>query len=279
MSQVRVVCVDIDDTLVDYFGRIPQSAVSAIRAARERGHLVLLATGRSYRDIWPEVLDIGFDGVISASGAQVVVAGEVLADNHLSRAQVRQVTQQFEEGVAEYCLHAADGLYVTEGAGRIFQSLLDTKVARGARAAVLHQGPFSYLASMQVAADPMKAPVNKITYVGAAHSVTELSAMFPDLAAVPSAPDSLGHGSGEMVVRGVSKARGLDLVLAHVGASRADSVAVGDGYNDIELLAAAGVGIAVKNAPRRVQWAADLVVDQPCRGGLQQALRATHILA
>ena len=43
----KLIFLDVDGTLVDYHNRIPESAVKAIRQAREKGHLVYVCTGRS----------------------------------------------------------------------------------------------------------------------------------------------------------------------------------------------------------------------------------------
>ena len=42
----KIIFLDVDGTLVDYHNRIPDSAVEAIRKARENGHLVYVCTGR-----------------------------------------------------------------------------------------------------------------------------------------------------------------------------------------------------------------------------------------
>ena len=42
----KLIFLDVDGTLVDYHNRIPESAVKAIRQAREKGHLVYVCTGR-----------------------------------------------------------------------------------------------------------------------------------------------------------------------------------------------------------------------------------------
>mgnify|MGYP001340711852 CR=1 FL=1 len=60
----RILFIDVDGTLVDYHNRLPESAVTAIRAARAAGHRVYLCTGRSRAEM-PEMLwQIGVDGMV-----------------------------------------------------------------------------------------------------------------------------------------------------------------------------------------------------------------------
>ena len=51
----KIIFLDVDGTLVDYHNRIPESAIRAIRQARENGHLVYVCTGRSRAEMRPEL--------------------------------------------------------------------------------------------------------------------------------------------------------------------------------------------------------------------------------
>src|SRR5690606_30389939 len=70
-----LIFLDIDGTLVDRSHRPRPSATRAVREARARGHRVYLSTGRSRSGISDEIMDIGFDGVVSASGSFVEADG------------------------------------------------------------------------------------------------------------------------------------------------------------------------------------------------------------
>ncbi len=63
----------------------------------------------------------------------------------------------------------------------------------------------------------------------------------------------------EILPSGISKATVLPRLCAHLGIPRSHAIAVGDYDNDVTMLRAAGVGIAVANAPPAVQAAADYV--------------------
>ena len=67
----KIIFLDVDGTLVDYHNRIPDSAVEAIRKARENGHLVYVCTGRSRAEMQPELWDIGLDGMVGGNGSYV----------------------------------------------------------------------------------------------------------------------------------------------------------------------------------------------------------------
>ena len=59
----NIVFLDVDGTLIDYDGTLPESIKKAISKARENGHLAVIVTGRSRSHIEEPILDIGFDGI------------------------------------------------------------------------------------------------------------------------------------------------------------------------------------------------------------------------
>ncbi len=75
----------MDGTLVDYHNRIPESAVRAIRQARENGYLVYVCTGRSRAEMQPELWEIGLDGMIGGNGSYVEHQERSLCTNSFLR--------------------------------------------------------------------------------------------------------------------------------------------------------------------------------------------------
>lgn len=71
---------------------------------------------------------------------------------------------------------------------------------------------------------------------------------------------------------GVSKATGVETLASRLGLTLADVLAVGDGENDLPLLRAAGLGVAMGNAPEHVRAQADAVVRGHDEDGVVEAL-------
>ena len=65
----------------------------------------------------------------------------------------------------------------------------------------------------------------------------------------------------------VNKAIGMDIVARHLGTTVADAIAFGDGLNDLEMLAHAGIGVGIEGGSQRVLDVADMVAPGPeCEG-------------
>jgi len=77
----------------------------------------------------------------------------------------------------------------------------------------------------------------------------------------------------EITPAGVSKATGLDYVCRQLNILPGQVVAIGDNFNDVEMLTYAGLGVAMGNAPPEVQAAADLVIGSNDDDGVAQFVR------
>ena len=83
---------------------------------------------------------------------------------------------------------------------------------------------------------------------------------------------SSGRGA-DLVEKGYSKADGLKRLCEHYGIDIRDTYAFGDSMNDLEIIKAAGTGIAVGNAVKELKEAADMVCDDIKNDGIYKACR------
>ncbi len=74
----KYIFLDVDGTLINYNGNLPESAIEAIKAAQANGHRVLPLTGRSKAEMYDYILDVGFDGYIGGNGAYIEYEDEVI---------------------------------------------------------------------------------------------------------------------------------------------------------------------------------------------------------
>ena len=87
----KILFIDVDGTLVDYDNNIPQSAVEAIKIARNNGHKVYICTGRSKSEVYQELWDIGLDGMIGGNGSYVEDNNNVVMHNTITYEQCKHI--------------------------------------------------------------------------------------------------------------------------------------------------------------------------------------------
>ena len=76
----------------------------------------------------------------------------------------------------------------------------------------------------------------------------------------------------EIVLSGISKATGIEKVLSYFGVDRSDSVAIGDGSNDIEMVEYADIGIAMGNSSGDLKAVADYITTDIEEDGIKNAI-------
>ena len=82
---MKYVFFDIDGTIRGKSREITKRNKEAICKLRENGHKAFLCTGRAPVSITQDILDVGFDGVISAAGSFIQIDGEYIYEKHVLR--------------------------------------------------------------------------------------------------------------------------------------------------------------------------------------------------
>ena len=77
---------------------------------------------------------------------------------------------------------------------------------------------------------------------------------------------------GDVVPKGIDKAKSLTRLLAKINLTPSDMIAFGDGYNDLSMLKLAGMGVAMENAAPEVRAEADYVTLSNEEDGVAAAL-------
>ena len=266
----RAVFLDVDGTLVNERGLVPDSARQAVRRARANGHRVFLCTGRSPAELWPEVIDVGFDGLVAASGAFVEVGNEVLLHRGLTERDVDHVLRFFALRQVDFYFQSNDGIYATRAVRSRLRRLIGGSVTDVEVLAELERGLFGFVDAIKVDADPYATVITKVIYLFSDVPLDELRAEFAgSFDVVPSSVPLFGPHSGEMTLPGVNKATGIHAVLEHLGIDRTDTIAIGDSYNDLEMLEHVAVGVAMGNAPTAVKEIADEVTTTVDENGIR----------
>lgn len=237
----KMVALDIDGTLVDSAGNMPDEVHAAVNRVAEQVPVVL-ATGRGWLATQPifDMLGLPRGWAVSSNGAVLVhnppfeLVHEVLFDPAetirrvsellpnaricVERNLVRYASQPFPEGEIEGEVHIVE---------------LDELMSE----------PVSRLIIREPEADGDNIFGELISELGM-HDVSYFVGWSAWLDIAP---------------KGIHKATALQRVCDEMGVDASDVLALGDGYNDIEMLQWAGRGVAMGQAPDEVRAAADAV--------------------
>jgi HAD superfamily hydrolase (TIGR01484 family) len=256
------VALDVDGTIMHEDESIDPVVVSAVASARDRGHEVTIATGRSWSGTASvlEHLDLRPDYVVCANGAVTMKRDDAASDGY-----VREHIETFDPSAALERIRSflPDGRFMVElpDGDRIYTAGMDTWNLDSARQ-VEFEELFVPSATRVVVVSPEHG-TDEFMDIVAGMGLHQVSYAIGWTAWLDIAPD------------GVSKATALERVRGWQGHELDRVIAVGDGRNDIEMFTwagAAGRAVAMGQAPDEVKDAATEVTGSVDEAGLAVVL-------
>lgn len=268
----RLLALDVDGTLLDPDGELRDTVQQAVIAAQQTGLRVILCTGRRFRSARPWAQELQLDGpIVVHNGALVkdVASAATLHRHPLPETLCRRglaVLQQltppliyidaFHEEIdiltepLEH-LHPFQREYLQDNIP--YCRFVDDLAAERLHGVVM--------LSIMAEADRLQAlrPTVEAALAGQGHTKMILNKNYR------------GHIL-EVLPATVSKWQALERLMAAQGLTADDVMAIGDDYNDLEMIRGAGLGIAMGNAVDAVRQAARHVTGSNADDGVAQAL-------
>jgi 5-amino-6-(5-phospho-D-ribitylamino)uracil phosphatase len=246
----RLVALDIDGTVVDHDGALPEAVRKAVGTVLDADVPVVLATGRSWHGTRPVFDELGLPpGPSVASNGAVVVSyppQEIRKAVTFDPRQVIKKVVQFAPGT----------LIAVEEIGRGYR--LNDHFPGGDLTGEMIIESIEQLSAR---------PVTRIILRDPDRSDEDFTSLARHLG-LQGVTYFVGWSAWlDIAPLGVNKASALQDVANDLGVDPADVLAFGDGRNDIEMLRWAGRGVAIGDAPEDVQEAADVVTDTFADGG------------
>jgi len=250
-----LVALDIDGTLLDRDGNLPEEVRAAVRRVVAAGVPVVLATGRSWHATEPvaRLLHLPSGPHVCSNGAVVVryPEGEFLRVLTFDPSAVIATMVR----VAPEALIAAEELGVGFRVNRVFPEGELAGVQRVVSVEELGSEPATRVVIRDPDADP------------------DEFAQLADHLGMHEASYTIGWSAWiDITPQGVDKSTGLAFVAEQLGVDAAGVLAIGDGGNDREMLTWAGRGVALGDTQPQVRASADAVVARFAEGGTAQEL-------
>jgi Cof subfamily protein (haloacid dehalogenase superfamily) len=253
---IRLLALDLDGTLLNSRGEISERNLGAIAAARAAGVRVALVTGRRFRDARPLALQLGLDvPVISHNGALTKHARtlETVKVRLLPLAEAREVLRVGRE-------NGADALISDDphGAGvLVYDHMSDDNQALAkyiAWSRRIHgdevEEAVRRVASLEEYLD--HAPVH-VTFSGNVARMNHLTERLTDelgarVKVLSTIYPKMDFALVDVLHAEVSKGVGVEAAALELGVKREEVMAMGDNYNDLEMLQYAGTSVLMGNA-------------------------------
>lgn len=283
-----LIALDMDGTLLNAEGEISNENKEAILQAQRLGHIVIIATGRSYMDAERQLRLADLEcPVVSLNGAVITLADRtVAASTPLNKEDIIPVLRWLNE-IPElyYEVYTEDNVYVEldkrvqleklaahkdtevpEELAWLLQAMVDQQ---------FQQAAVTYVEKME---DVWSKEENRIykTLVFSLNRelLKEASVRF---AAIPGLIITASHVNNiEINHEEANKGAGVSMLAAHYGIPAEQVAVMGDSYNDLPMFEMAGYKIAMENAAPVLKQTADFITLSHTENGVAAGLR--HLL-
>ncbi|TAM61457.1 Cof-type HAD-IIB family hydrolase [bacterium] len=256
----QLIALDIDGTLVDARLTLAEADKAAIAAARSAGSRVVLFTGRMFAASVRFAQELELDGpLVCYQGAACydVASRALLWEEPVPAERARRVVDRVLADGFHAQAYFDDRLYVQSinHWSRVYTNIAAVEPV--------------LVASLDAA---ITRPSTKVVAVGDPARMEEyartLAQAFPDLYVTRSQPEFV-----EVLSRLANKGDAMRRLVSSLGVDPISTIAVGDSWNDLPLLGAAGFGVAMGSAPPELKALAGAVVPPVAAHGVSQALR------
>lgn len=275
---IRMIALDIDGTLLDSTGHVSQQNARTIAEAQARGIEIVLVTGRRYDFARPIADSLPCDlHFITNNGAVIKSKDGVTDSRHLlpkeTARKVLDATTEFRSGAAVIFDRPRENQVMMEHAD--WNDPVRGGYLRRNREYI---GVISPLTACLDGTDPIQ--------IGYADNCRNLRMAMKLLEELPIANEytlalteyeSRDLSILDVLKRGVSKGAALEEWTQRLGIHRDDVMAIGDNWNDREMLEFAGLPVVMGNSVPELKtrgWAVTLTNDED---GVAEAIR-THAL-
>lgn len=253
---IKAIFFDIDGTLKSFKTHsVPQSAIDGINRIKDKGIKVFIATGRYFKQIG-DLNGLVFDGLITLNGAHCLNAkNETIFTNPVPREDIDALLRYQEE------TFLFPSIFITEK--RELINYIDESVREISRLVDVPLSPIGKLSEadksnvLQIDAFVSKEQENEILQTILTNcDASRWNPLFADVN-----------------IKGNSKQTGIDKFLEYYSIELSETMAFGDGGNDIQMLRHVAIGIAMGNAGNEAKQASDYITDSVDDNGILNALK------
>lgn len=259
---IRLVAMDLDDTLLSDDWTISPRVVTAVQKAQAQGVIMTIATGRMSISARPYAQQLGVDvPMITYHGAMIhhALSGDILFRRVIPSSVAADIVRFVSQRGIYVQIYLKDRVIATElnEWSRKYAQISSVLIEKEDLSRLLAQEPEGVekilLMSEEEALDQL-VPLLEQRYGERVH-ITKSKPFFL-----------------EMIERTVNKGVALAALAGHLGIAQEEVMAIGDSFNDLEMIKYAGIGVAMGNARSEIKEQANIVTTTNEEDGVAEAI-------
>jgi len=263
---IKLIAIDIDDTLLDSKHELRSSTVAAVREALTQDIKIVLCSGRPLAGVSPYLETLGIKGdaqyAITFNGAVIEsISGHIIAKRLIEHQDYVDLTTYGQAHHIPFNIVAADSTIIT--ADRDVNRYIVIQAAENFAGLEIRQ-PDELSADFAIAKGCFVGESPQLDTIQAA----VMAEFAPHLSVIRTAPNFL-----EVVHPNVNKGAALQQLAEYLTLDASEIMAVGDERNDLPMFDFAGTAVAMGNGNELAKARADFVTDTHDNDGLAKAIR------
>lgn len=265
-----IIALDLDGTLLNSNKELTETNRKALEQAAEAGWAIVPTTGRFYGGMPEEIRALPFARyVITVNGAEAcdLQTGEVIYKAEIPCEQAVDIMAWLDGFPVIYDCYQGNDAFMTEAQKDKIDEIISSphyrKMVRELRRPVPELKAFLTERGMDVQKVQFFTNQPELRL----QIMEELPRRFSNLSVSSSVTDNV-----EINQSHANKGEALLALAAHLGVAQGDSVAFGDGLNDLTMLRAAGVGVAMANGCPEARRAADCITSSCDEDGVARGI-------
>ncbi len=256
----KYIFVDFDGTIIDHgTNSIPESTKEAIKLLQKNGHEVILTTGRGPALFYGVDKLLNIDSYIASNGRYVVHKGEVLYNRYIDGNIVNELTELAYKNKIDIAFSSATDYVLNSrftDTSNNFSDVFHLEYPK-----VKHNYHLD----------------NEIHQITLFYNESDYKTKFVEL--FPTLHFNFSNHYGlDVNEKGGLKEIGIQIFEEKLGIKNEDTIAIGDGHNDISMVKYANIGISMGNGVEELKKAADIITDDVDKDGFFNVFKKLNLI-
>lgn len=265
-----IIALDLDGTLLNSDKQLSQRNLAALIAADSAGYEIVPTTGRFYNAIPDVIRNLPFvKYAITINGAAVedLRANKIIYRAEIPLVQAIEIMGMLDKWPVIYDCYMGNAAWATGDFKNHTDEMIQNHHFRKMFRELRHSVP-----ELKAFVKSQEKDIQKIQFftynpIVRLHLMAEIPLMFADVYTSNSVPDNV-----EINQTRANKGEALLALAAHIGVPAENTIAFGDGTNDLTMIKMAGLGIAMENAVPELKEVADWVTTSCDEDGVARGI-------
>lgn len=226
------------------------------------------------------MLEIDYDAIIAGSGATIECEHKIIEENALSKEESQYLSNYLLKNNIPANFESSNGIYATQYTKDTMLKMVEEQCAGKTQEEKAKHGLTILTSQITVVDNIQDLIYNKVSVID--NGKTPYKKIQQDLSdkydVIPATFAPLGKESGEVTSYHINKATGMDAVVKYFHADIKDTIAIGDGFNDLPMFKKAHLSIAMGNAPQEIKDKADRITTSLDEDGIYRAFKDLNLI-